>query len=132
MDILKIQQTILIGQETMVGLPLVEQVPVQIIPMELKKVLVHCTYKMSSQLQQAKNFYKFSINFYLTYQHMLSDSWDCTLPTSGSGAIKLGHAQFLCQSFLYKRNKVKKIEMRLRSKVTSSKFFSSRARGLHA
>lgn len=87
MDTLKIKQMILIGQETTVELPLGEQVLVQIIPTELKKVLVHCTYKMSSRRQQAKNFYKFSIKFCLTYQ-VLSDSWDCTLPTSGSGAVK--------------------------------------------
>lgn len=86
-DTLKIKQMILIGQETTVELPLGEQVPVQIIPTELKKVLVHCTYKMSSRRQQAKNFYKFSIKFCLTYQQVLSDSWDCTLPISGSGAM---------------------------------------------
>lgn len=62
-DTLKIKQMISIGQEITAGLPPVEQVPVQTIPMELKKVLLHFTYKKSSQLLQAKNFQKFPSNF---------------------------------------------------------------------
>lgn len=97
-DTLKIKQMILIGQEIMAALPPVEQVPVQTIPMELKKVLAHCILVRCPlsccKLRILKNFHQI-----LTHQQVLSDSRDCTLPTFCSGAIKLDHAPSLSQSF---------------------------------